>query len=1013
MTHSLSKITRREIKNSFGRFLAMFFIVLLGAGFLMGLRTTRPAMLKTLNDYNAQSNFFDFQVMTNLGVTEEDVAAFSQLEGVSAAEGAIEMDAMFDMGTRSELVMKVHALPQTINKVVLREGRMPQSDDECVLDGYHFDASYIGQTMTLSDDNEHQEDFTQKTYTVVGLVNSPLYINFTRGTTTLGNGTVSGFVYVQPGAFSVDYFTDVYVRLAKTGDVYTDEYDNAIEDAKDRVKTLADQRAQLRYDSLRGEAEDKYADGLQEYQDGVDELNAEKETTYAKLNDALSKIQEGERTLATSRQKLDDGWAALNEGQEQITQAQQQYDSQKASALTQFAASRKTLDLQWEQYRQAVAIYGEQAMAVQKAQLEEAERTYTQEYGTFVATGEQLAASQTQLDEKRGDLEQGEKDYADGVRELSDSKTAYEDGVRTADEEFAKAQEKLDDAKAELDDARADIDGIAVGKAYVLDRYTNSGYASFESDSSIVDGVAKVFPLFFFLVAALVCMTTMNRMIDTQRTQIGTLKSLGYRPGEIIQGYLLYSGTASLTGSIAGVAIGSYIFPQIIWKCYNMMYGFKDISPYFDWLMSAVVCAAFVALSLLITWWSCKRELREVPAELIRPEAPKPGKRIFLERVTFIWKRFSFLSKVSARNIFRYKKRMFMMIVGIAGCMSLLLTAFGLNDSITGLGDSQFHDISLYDGQVTFRDNMSDTDCADFISKCGDTVQDCSFLSVSTVEASVDGNLKSVYLMGTDTTDMSPFMHFALDGTEFAYPKDGEVLLNDNLAELLHVEVGDSVTFQNADMNSITMTISGIYHNVVYNYAYTTRNTIRAAGYSDHINSAYLNFSQGVDGNEASTQIGALSTVGAISLSANTLDIVNHTLSAMAYVVLLISFCAGALAFIVLYNLTNININERIREIATIKVLGFRQWESASYVFRENFVLTLMGAAAGIPLGIWLHGFVMGNIRIDMISFDVKILLPSYLLAIALTILFAAIVDFFMYFRLNKINMAESLKAAE
>jgi putative ABC transport system permease protein len=284
---------------------------------------------------------------------------------------------------------------------------------------------------------------------------------------------------------------------------------------------------------------------------------------------------------------------------------------------------------------------------------------------------------------------------------------------------------------------------------------------------------------------------------------------------------------------------------------------------------------------------------------------------------------------------------------------------------------------------------------------------------MSTVDAKVNGQLKSAYLMGTDGSDMTPFMNFALDGQTCTYPKDGEVLINDNLANLLHAKVGDSITLQNADMDEITMTVCGIYHNVVYNYAYTTLNTLHDAGFSTDINTSYVNFADGVDGDEASAKISSNSLVGAVSLSEKTLDLVNHMLSAMAYIVALIAFCAGALAFIVLYNLTNININERIREIATLKVLGFRRWESAAYVFRENFVLTLMGAVVGIPAGIWLHGFVMGNIKIDMISFEVKILPPSYLYAIGLTILFAVIVDFFMYFRLNRINMAESLKAAE
>ena len=1030
MKQSLRKITYREIKNSLGRFLAILCIVMLGAGFLAGLKVTRKAMLRTLDEYNAESCFFDFRIVSSLGLTAEDVTYFGGLSGVQAAEGAMETDALFNMPDDTESVLKVHSVPREVNTLLLRTGRMPEASDECVLDAFHFKEDMIGQTITLSDNNtdDRTDLFDNKAYTVVGLVNSPLYINFARGTTTLGSGTVRGFAYVPAEAFTTDYYTDIYVHLTTTGNVYTDAYDNAVDAFEDGLTDEANGRAQLRYEDIRAEAQEKVDSGRADYEEGLQEYEDQKASAQKQLDDALDQINEGERQLSAVRAQLDSGWTALKEGQAKLDASRAEYEAAAPQTQTQLNAAKEQLSAGWAQYNEglqayeeAVKVYGEAAMAAQKAQLDAtkaqltaSQTAYEQGIAQLEGAREQLAAAQADIDANRQTLENSEKEYSAAVEKLKSSRVTYNTSRAEAEEKLADAKAKLNDAEAELADAQTKVDDIEAPDVFVLGRYTNTGYASFENDSGIVDGVAKVFPIFFFLVAALVCVTTMNRMVDEQRTQIGTLKSLGYKPWEIMKGYLLYTGLAAGFGSILGVIIGTVVFPKMIWQGYNIMYGFTDIRLVFDWPLAIVVCLAFLACSLLVTWLTCRNELRQAPAELIRPQAPQPGKRILLEHIPFIWKRFSFLAKVSARNIFRYKKRMFMMIVGIAGCTALLLTGFGINDSVTGLADTQFEEISVYDAQVNFKSDLSEEDQTDFLSDCGDTVSDCAFLSMYTVDANVNDNLKSVYLVGTDRTDMTPFMHFDQNGTALTYPGVGEVYINDNLARILGVKVGDTVTFQNSGLDTITLTVSGIFRNVMHNYAYVSLDTLRQAeGFDSGVNTAYLNFRDGADSYEGAAQVGSPSYVAATSVTKSTLDLVDRSLSSMKYIVGLVTFCAGALAFIVLYNLTNININERIREIATIKVLGFRQWESASYVFRENLVLTMMGAAVGIPLGIWLHRYVIDNIRIDMISFDVKILWQSYVLAIVLTLLFAVIVDFFMYFRLNRINMAESLKSVE
>jgi putative ABC transport system permease protein len=1103
----------REIRRSFGRFLAIFCIVMLGAGFLAGLKVTKSAMLHTLEHDSVNRSLFDFRVLSTLGLTDDDVAAFSALHDIEQAEGSIQADAVFALPSGSEDVLKVYSLPHSLNTLALQSGRLPEHSNECIADAAYMHNLELGDVITLVNTEDTSSDlFTHKEYTVVGLATSPLYINYARGTTSLGNGSVGGFIFVGDGGLHSDYYTDVYLRLANTGFVYSKEYDDAVDKSEDAVTHAANARGDDRYEEVVTQATTQYQDAIQDYEDGLSEYEFQKSEADLALSEALKKTTSAERKLAASRNELNRGWAQLDTGKSQLAAARATYENESSSAQAELSASKQQLDASRAQYDQAyaayqagesqyadglaqyqqgkaqyeseytkyqameaqyqkdleqynadVAVYGEAAMEGEKAKLdrtraqldaltaqlaqakaqldaskaqldnvrstldetkqqlatwakalEEGQAQYDAGVGQLAAAKSQIDAAAAKISQTEKTLSAGESQYASGLQKLERGKADYRKAKAEADTKFADAKAELGDVKEKLDDAKKEIDSIKKPTVYVLNRYTNVGYASFESDSDIVDGIAKIFPIFFFLVAALVCVTTMSRMVDEQRTQIGTLKSLGYTPREIAGGYLLYSGLASGLGSAMGVWLGSFVFPKVIWQAYNIMYGFGEIDFVFDWGFSAIVCSVFVFSSLLVTLLSCKKELADVPAALIRPQSPKAGKRIFLEYIPFLWNRFGFLEKVSARNIFRYKKRMFMMIIGIAGCTALLITGFGLNDSISGLANTQFETISIYDTQVSFRDPMSQSEQADFLESYHDSVASCAFLSVSTVDAQAGNHTKSVNLVGTDETDLSSFVNFELDGAAQHLPGPGEALIDNGLAKTLGVNVGDTIILRNADMRELKVTVSGTYRNIIHSYVYVSGDTLReAGGFSASVNTAYINFEEGADPYASAAAMGFSPYVMTITVNEESRSMINHSLDSMKYIVALITFCAGALAFIVLYNLTNINIGERLREIATIKVLGFRRWETASYVYRENLALTVMGALAGIPLGIWLHGYVMNNIHVDMLTFDAQINLPSYLIAFAATLLFAVVVDFFMYFRLDRINMAESLKAVE
>ena len=549
---------------------------------------------------------------------------------------------------------------------------------------------------------------------------------------------------------------------------------------------------------------------------------------------------------------------------------------------------------------------------------------------------------------------------------------------------------------------------------YVLGRDTNIGYVCLSSDTDVVQSVASVFPAFFFLVAALVCLTTMTRMIDDQRTQIGIMKALGYSSSSIMLKYMVYSGSATLFGSIFGIAVGAFAFPAIVWFGYDIIYNFSSLVFTMDWALAfGMVCVNLLGM-LLVTWFCCVKELRCAPSDLIRPKAPEAGKRILLERIGFIWNRLSFMQKVSARNVFRYKKRIFMMLLGIGGCTALVLTALGLNDTIQGVVDKQYSDIILYDYEVSLAYDMTDDEQKIFLDDCGDNVAESMFLYRTSADVSANGSTKSVTLTASDGQGIGDFINLMNDGETVAYPNAGEAIINCNLARMMDIGIGDEMKLTTADMDTLTVKVSGIFDNYVENLVFVNLDTCTQQwGGAPELKAALLKAPEGADVSACGEKISSVDGVRTMQMSISSRDRISNMMSSLLFVVAMIILCAGLLAFIVLYNLTNINISERIREIATIKVLGFYPQEAASYVFRENLVLTGMGALFGLLLGVVFHAFVMDAIKVDMMYFKPIISPLSFAFAVLLTFGFALIVNAIMRRRIDNIDMAGALKSIE
>ena len=952
----------RTIRKSMGRYLAILSIIALGVGFFAGLRVTQKAMIKTADSYISELELYDFRLISTLGFTEDDVNAFREAKGIKAAEGSVSSDFIYVTDSGSDSVLHAHSLMQNINGLDVISGRLPENADECILDAKYTDESKIGTYIVLSQNNPDNiiDTFAYDKYKVVGIANASAYINFERGTTSLANGSVSGFVYIPAEGFNTDYYTEIYITIPRDGEIYSDEYNDCIENAKGTVEELLAERADIRFEKI-------YSDAKSE------------------IDDAKAELEENINELDSAQKEIDDGWALYNSKREEAEKLFADTEASLKSARSELDAARAALDAAWADPSSA----NEQV----KAALEAAEKELAGKEAMYAKSVEAYQNA----------VADANKEFADTEQKLSDSQAELDD-----------AREKINDAQSEIADAENELEKLEPAITYVLERSSNIGYASFENDTSIVSGVAKVFPLFFFLVAALVCITTMTRMVSEQRTENGILKALGYNSSAIAGQYLFYAGSASVIGCVIGFFIGSKFLPMALWQVYNIMYSIaRPIEFVLDWQLFALCSLLYLFCALGATWLVCYRDLSESSAELIRPKAPAAGKRILLEHINFIWKHIKFLHKVSIRNILRYKKRMFMMIIGIGGCTALLIAGFGISDSIKPVIDNQYNEIELYDASVSFMDSMDEYDRNKFVEEIGDAAESVLFLHTENSDIITKNGSKQIKAV-VFTQEPVDFISLHSKKEAIPFPKKGEAVINYRFASENGISKGDTIELIGDDYRKVSVVISGIFDNYVYDYIYVCAETYEEQlSYTPECNAAYVNFPDGKDAKSAGAAILSADGVANVSLIDDMKARVDSMLESIDYIVLIVLVCAGALAFIVLYNLTNITITERTREIATLKVLGFYQREQHYYVFRENIVLTAISALCGIPMGIALLYYVMAQIKISTIYFGCHIEILSYVFAILITFLFTIIVDLTLTSKTKRINMAEAMKAIE
>ena len=1153
MGSKLWKSTFREIKQSFGRFMAIFAITALGVSLFSGLKVIQPAMVKTTDGYLKEKQFYNYRVLSNLGFEQEDLEYLATQEDVRAAEGIVTFDMLCSLEEESAKAIKIYNLPEQINDIELLYGRMPEDSNECIVDSSMYLEDSLGKTIYLSEDNEEDdlENFAVKEFTIVGIAQASNYIQFERGNTSIGNGKISGFMYVPMNAFDVDYYTEILVKFNEDYKIYSDEYEAYMDEKEPVWEEVAEQAAKNRHDRVVAEATEELADAKREFEEEKADAEIELEDARIELADAYKELTDAEKEIADAKQELADGRAELedaqktledagyeigynrvklekaqeeieenrkllasesaklSDGKKQLEAGQEELDEQRV-LLDQGQVLRNTYDglqngvnglkyqLSLEQLEgtqtltedqttllttvvggaiklkdellgaeiplvigttpkeqinavelllnsilhfvplqetltdgflqlnaaqteidanRAVLEAGEKQLKSAKKQLDEAEQEISDGFEQIEEGIEQWEEGMRELSKAEAELIDGEAELADAEKELADGWIEYYDGLEEYEEGYQEFVTEIADAEEEIAEAEQEIADIEEPESFLLGRETNVGYVCMENDSSIVDGIANVFPVFFYAVAALVCITTMNRMIEEQRTQIGVLKALGYSEAAIMGKYLFYSGAAAISGCLFGYFFGTWFFPIVIWFAYGSMYDVADIVYVFDAGVLIFSLIVSILCSMGVTFVSCKNELSEVAAELMRPKAPKAGKRIFLEYIPFIWKPMKFLHKVSYRNVFRYKKRFFMMVIGISGCTGLLVTGFGVQDSIANIANDQYDRIQVVDINVMLADEVTEDTEQLIESIAGDRVTEYAYVMEKSIDLVTEEAVKSLSLVAMDESEeISPYVILpdVETGEELEYPGEGECILTDKLANTYDLQVGDTIVFRDEDNHEMELKLSGIAENYLYNFVYITTQTYeKCLGEKAEIKTIYMNLAEGVDPHQMTADLMKEDEIASASVSSDAKNRFSSMIESLDLLVVVITACAGFLAFIVLYNLTNINITERIREIATIKVLGFYKNETASYVFRENLILTAFGAVAGLGLGKLFHAFVMTQVQVDQVSFDVRILPRSYLFSIVLTFVFAIVINLLMTGKLEKVSMTESLKSVD
>lgn len=1083
MKKALNKDILRDILKSKGRYFSIMLIVALGVAFFSGIKVSPMVMRNTVDNYYDDYNFMDVEVISTLGLTDDDVDAIKKLDSVEGVFPTYSMDVITNVKDQDR-VLKVHALPTDdlsndnkdyINRVKLIKGRLPKNSGECVVLKPKYDHLNlkIGKTLKIKSGTEDKlsENLKKDNYKIVGLVETPYYLSYEFGNSSIGSGSIDGIMLVPQNDFKTEAYTEMYITAkgAKEQTSFYQDYKDTVKKTEDQIDKITDERIEHRYNEVVGEATDELNKAKKEYNDKKKETEDKINKAEKELKDGKQKIKDGKQELKTKKaetkkqikdgfKQLDSAEAQLKSGRKQYEAAKKEFESKKqransqiSSAESQLAPLKSNIDslksnisglesqLSNPNISEEEKASLTRTISKYKENLSALEGQYNAGYAKIQSIKNQIKSGERKLARTKSELDRNQRKIKTERSKLYTMEEKAQKEFKKAEEEIAKNEKKLVDSEKELEkakneakdefkkaekdlkEAEDEIKKIEKPEWYVLNRDKQYSAAEYGGCADSIDALAGIFPVFFVLVAALVALTTMTRMVDEQRINIGTLKGLGYTPGMIAKKYIVYAMSASAIGSIIGLVVGYTLFPTIIYNAYAIMYTVPKVELRTDFFITVLSIATSIFVTTFAAFAACRRELIEAPAILMRPKAPKNGKRILLERIGFIWNKIGFIWKVTLRNIFRYKKRFLMTVLGISGCTALILTGFGIRDSIQMIVDVQFGELNKYSMTASY-DSDEKTEDVEYLKTLISNekgVKEIGMFHNQNAKVMINNKEKEVTVVIPE--NKNTFKNFIdlrdrKSHTPIKLDNKG-IVISEKAARNLDAKVGDKVKILNENDVSADAVISGITENYVNHYIYMTNDYYKALfNRNADSNRVYgvLDDSVTLDQEDkmASKIIDSTCANGTV-FTTGIKDGFSDTIKSLNYVVLLMIVSAGALAFVVLYNLSNVNISERIREIATIKVLGFYDKEVSAYIYRENVILTLIGAVVGLGLGVILHQFIMVTVEVENMMFGRLINPLSYAAAFVLTIVMGTIVNLVMNKKLKKVEMVESLKSVD
>ncbi len=960
----LWKSIRKSITHSMGRFISIMLLMALGSFALVGLTVTGPDMRATGTTYFNELNSADLTILSDYGIDESERNSIEKASGIRQVEYLYLKDVVIkDTDTSVRILSK----PSEISTYRLEEGSLPEQDDEIAIDRTYQDKYKIGDTISFTEkaDTEGNQTLKRHEYKITGFISSSEIISeINMGQTTAGTGELKGYAVVNSDNFDSSVYMMAKLTFTDTENLnpYSDEYNDKLQAHKEELTKLLDEQRNNRFLAIKSEYQEKIDDGQKELDDGKKEL----EDARTELNDANTKIEEAKQEIANNEQKLQDAQKQISDAEKEIT------------------SNGKLLKQKQSEYNSA----------------------------------------QKQYNSKKAEYTQGAKELANAKTELAEKENEYNEKLQEFNEKEPDAQKEIDENEEKLNDAKEKLEKLDA-PTYSIDNRREipggDGYSVYETVSEIVDSLAKVFPVFLYFVAALVTFTTMTRFVSEERINNGTLKSLGYQDKDVIQKFVVYGFIAGMTGTVLGIVLGHTLLPHIVYNAYKHGFILPPIELHF--YIGITILAVILSLisSVLPAYAVAKGDLQEITASLLQPKAPKAGSKILLERITPIWKRMKFTQKVTARNIFRYKNRMFMTIFGVAGAASILFAGFSVKGSISKINEKQFENIIKYDMIVAQNDDLDEEAKTEF-NNLLNSEEIKSYSSVYYEEvtkvAGKNNDTQSIKLIIPENDDdFNQYISLAdRKSQEKIELQDDGIVISERLAKLLKVSKGDEITFTDSSNKERTAKVSGICEMYAGHFIFMNTTEYKKVYQKDCESNAkllLLNDSSTENTNSQAAKFMELSAVKGIVQNTTLYNQINTIVNSLNQIMIVLIIVASMLAVVILYNLTNINVAERIRELCTIKVLGFYDNEVTMYIYKETIFLSIIGVIVGWIIGILLHTYILVAVPPAEVMFDPKVTISSYIVPAVVIAFVTFVLKYYVNNRLKVVDMLEALKSVD